>query len=146
MDITNFLTAFQGPYARTNETLQHLDLWDQSVMKRLLNFVDVTHKVGFDIYQTDNDDYRIGKKDLHKSRGNVLCVLSFSAIGPTLARKPEYYPQPLNDEDLDQFSDRNNAILMNRGGAAAELFLMERKPHWPNQYNLLPVSTKTKEK
>ena len=147
MNRESFLVAFQGPHECTYDMRSRLAEWESAVVKRLLNFVDAVHKAGFDIYQTDNDDYRIGKKDLHDVTGDVLCVLYLTANGPILTRRSTNYARrPLNDADLDQFTDRNNAILMNRGAGAAQLFQMGRKPHWPNEYSLPPASTKANKK
>jgi len=134
MDKEIFLELFHGPYQRTNQTLVNVERWDPGVSARLFGFIDTVHAAGFDIYQTNNNDYRIGKKDLHGARGDVLCVLSFSINRPMLGSKL-VPPRPLADVHLTQFNNRNNAILMNRGAGATELFNMAgRAPHWPNQY------------
>jgi len=134
MDKEQFLVLFQGPYGGTNETLHRVDRWDLNVLTQLFRFIDAVHAADFDIYQTNNCDYRIGKKDLHNGRGNVLCVLSFNSNRPTLGSKLST-TRPLDDLHLQHFINRNNAIIVNRGASATELFnLAGRPPHWPNQY------------
>jgi hypothetical protein len=134
MDEETFLELFHGSHLRTNQTLTNVGRWEPGVLARLLSFIDIVHALGFDIYQTNHYDYRIGKKDLHGNRGYVLCVLSFGTNQPILGSKL-FPPRPLADLHLTQFNNRNNAILVNRGAGAAELFNMAgRAPHWPNQY------------
>ena len=134
MDNEQFLRLFQGPFASTNDTLHQVDQWDPNVSTQLFRFIDAVHAAGFDIYQTDNLDYRIGKKDLRNARGNVVGVLSFKANRPVF-RSILVPTRPLDDLHLQQFNNRSDAILVNRGAGAAELFnLAGRQPHWPNEY------------
>jgi hypothetical protein len=134
MDNEQFLVLFQGSFAGTNDTLHHVHQWDPNVSTQLFRFIDAVHAAGFDIYQTDNLDYRIGKKDLHNARGNVVGVLSFKTNRPVF-RSILVPTRPLDDLHLQQFNNRSDAILVNRGAGAAELFnLGGRPPHWPNEY------------
>jgi hypothetical protein len=134
MDNDQFLRLFQGPFESTNNTLHQVNQWDPNVKTQLFRFIDAVHSAGFDIYQTDNSDYRIGKKDLHNAKGNVVGVLSFKTNRPVF-RSILVPTRPLDDLHLQQFNNRSDAILVNRGASAAELFnLTGRLPHWPNDY------------